>query len=156
MLDLHGASWSERDRYILRTDARRFENWEFNVAAQIGLGVAVSYANELGQHVIQQRIFKLANLLRERLKAVPTVTVHDIGHDLGGIVSFSSLDMEPKTMMLRLREMGINCSTSSISSTRLDMGRRGLNVINRASVHYYNTENEVLRFTEAISRLVNR
>ena len=156
MPDLHGASWSERDRYILRTDARRFENWEFNVAAQIGLGVAVNYANELGQHVIQQRIVKLANLLRERLKAVPNVTVQDIGRDLGGIVSFSSLDMEPKTLMLRLRDMGINCSTSSISSTRLDMGRRGLNVINRASVHYYNTENEILRFTEAISRLVNR
>ncbi len=154
MLDLHGASWTERDSYILRADARRFENWEFNIAGQIGLGVAVDYANNLGQRVSYGRIVKLANSLRDHLKDVPNVAVHDIGREQAGIVSFSTPVIDSKSLMQTLRDMGINCSTSSIFSTRLDMDRRGLELINRASVHYYNTQGEVRRFAEAVSSLV--
>ena len=48
MLDLHAATWVARDRYEVRADARRFENWETNYAAKIGLGVAVDYALNWG------------------------------------------------------------------------------------------------------------
>ena len=37
-----------RDGYEIRPDARRFENWETNYAAKIGLGVAVDYALSWG------------------------------------------------------------------------------------------------------------
>src|SRR3546814_5568037 len=46
-LDLHAADWVAPDRYSIRPDARRFENWETNFAGKIGLGVAVDYALEL-------------------------------------------------------------------------------------------------------------
>ena len=46
MLDLHAAQWTSRDTYSIRDDARRFENWETNYAAKIGLGVAVDYARQ--------------------------------------------------------------------------------------------------------------
>ena len=41
MLDLLAATWVAPDRYEMRPDARRFENWETNMAAKLGLGTAV-------------------------------------------------------------------------------------------------------------------
>ena len=43
-VDVHAATWTARDRYELRPDASRFENWETNYAARLGLGAAVDYA----------------------------------------------------------------------------------------------------------------
>ena len=40
-LDLHAAQWTGRDSFEILPTAKRFENWEFNIAAVIGLGVAV-------------------------------------------------------------------------------------------------------------------
>jgi selenocysteine lyase/cysteine desulfurase len=47
-IDLHAARWTARDEYELRPDARRFEGWESNVAAKLGLGAAADYANAWG------------------------------------------------------------------------------------------------------------
>ena len=43
-LDLHAATWTAADSFVIRDDARRFENWETNYAAKLGLGAAVDYA----------------------------------------------------------------------------------------------------------------
>ena len=42
--DHHGADLVAIDRYELLPDARRFEYWEYNHAAWLGLGVAVDHA----------------------------------------------------------------------------------------------------------------
>jgi selenocysteine lyase/cysteine desulfurase len=43
----------------------------------------------------------------------------------------------------RLRRAGINVSASPQRYTRIDMEQRGLSEVVRASVHYYNTEEEI-------------
>jgi len=40
-----------------------------------------------------------------------------------------------------------------VASTRLDMEKRGLGDLARASVHYYNTEQELDRFAAAVAAL---
>ena len=94
----------------------------------------------------------MADALRAGLADVPGVTVHDIGREKGGIVSFAAAGIDPATLKARLREDAINYSTSTVTSTRIDMTRRGIEVVNRASVHYYNTEDEVERFCRAVAR----
>src|SRR5690606_19991522 len=59
LLDLHAASWIGSDEYTIRDDARRFENWESNVAGKIGMGVAAEYVLDLGVDACWQRLHSL-------------------------------------------------------------------------------------------------
>ena len=152
-VDLHAAEWVARDRYTIRPDARRFENWETNYAGKIGLGVAIDYALSWGLEHIRQRITTLASTLRTRLTALPGVTVHDPGIERCGIVSFTVAGTEPAGIQHALAQQRINVTVSRLPSTRLDMEARGLSSVVRASVHYYNSEAEVERFCTTLTAL---
>lgn len=153
-LDLHAAKWVTKDRYEIRADARRFENWETNYAGKIGLGVAIDYALAWGLEGIWTRISSLSSTLRTRLNDVPHVTLQDLGAQKCGIVTFTIANRDPQTIRRRLAEQKINVSVSLAESTRLDMDKRGLASVVRASVHYYNSEEEIERFCDCIARLV--
>jgi selenocysteine lyase/cysteine desulfurase len=150
-LDLHAAEWVARDRYEIRADARRFENWETNVAAKIGLGAALDYALDQGVDLTWQRILKLAGRLRARLANLPGVTLRDLGEVQCGIVTFTVAGREPEEIQQRLGALGINVTVSTLFSTRLDMEKRDIQNLVRASVHYYNSEDEVERFCKTLA-----
>lgn len=152
-LDLHAATWTARARYEIRGDARRFENWETNYAGKVGLGVAIDYALGWGLETIRDRIYALAAALREGLAALPGVSVHDLGAERCGIVTFWSARMPAAGIQAALAAQAINVSTTSVLGTRLDMEQRGLDRLVRASVHYYNSEDEVARFVRAVASL---
>ena len=151
VLDHHAAPWVASDRYELRPDARRFENWENNIAAQIGLGVAIDYTLEIGIDAISERIMALAAELRARLAAVDRVTLRDLGPEPGAIVTFTVDGIDPVAVREALAARRINVSVSNRGSTRLDMERRGLDAVVRASVHYYNTEEEIDALAAAVA-----
>ena len=62
-----------------------------------------------------------------------------------GIVTFTVDDEDPFALAARLRDEAINISVSTIDFARYDLGARGLDAVARASVHYYNTEDELNR-----------
>jgi cysteine desulfurase / selenocysteine lyase len=152
-VDLHAAEWVARDRLVLRPDARRFENWEANYAGKVGLGVAIDYALSWGLDHIWARITALASMLRERLNALPGVTVRDPGAERCGIVSFTVDGHEADEIRQTLARQHINVTVSRLTSTRLDMEARGLTSVVRASVHYYNSEAEIDRFCKTLATL---
>jgi len=152
-LDNHAATWTAPDQYTVRDDARRFENWETNYAAKLGLGAALDYASNWGIEVTWERIKALAERLRAALADVPGVVVRDLGVERCGIVTFTVGGVGGQVVKERLAAQSINVTVSRTPSTRLDMEDRGLSEVVRASVHYFNSEAEVDRFVEAIDGL---
>lgn len=149
-IDMHAARFLDAQHYALREDARRFENWECFVAGKIGLAAAVDYANALGMPWIEARVRALAARLRDRLQELPGITVHEAGSDLCGIVTFSSRREAADVLHQRLQARGINTSVVRVRNNPLDLGARGLGDLNRASLHYYNTDAEIERFCDAL------
>ena len=149
-LDLHAAVWQSPEHYEMRPDARRFENWENYVAGKIGLGVAVDYALDIGLEAIAARVQGLAGDLRARMAALPGVTVQDLGQEKSGIISFSAGTAPPAQVKAAMAAAGINISTSSAHSTMQDMHHRGITMMNRMGLHYYNTEAELERFMDCL------
>ncbi|MGX4771692.1 aminotransferase class V-fold PLP-dependent enzyme [Bradyrhizobium guangdongense] len=156
MIDHFAAPWVLRDRYQLRDDARRFETWENNYAARLGLGVAVDYALAIGLGPIEQRCRLLAGRLRTGLAAIGGVTIRDLGRTPGAIVSFTVAGYEADTVVSGAATAGITIGASHPSSTRIDAEVRALPVIVRASPHYYNTEAEIDRLIAHIAGLARR
>ena len=149
-IDLHAATWTDARSYEIRPDARRFENWESFVAGRVGLRAAVRYALEVGLEPIRARVTTLAERLRQLLADLPGIRVQDLGRVRSGIVTFTKEDELPRAVQARLHAAGINVSISSRSSAQLDFGRRGLSQVVRASVHYFNTEEEISIFCNTL------
>ena len=79
------------------------------------------------------------------------MTLHDLGARRCGIVTFTKAGEPAPAIHARLAERGINISTSTAPYARLDLEARGLDVLARASLHYYNTEDEIDRFCRALA-----
>lgn len=152
-LDLHAAEWTDKNEYKMRDDARRFENWEFNYAGVAGLKKAVDYAHNIGIKSIWKRITKLAEELRWQLAELPIITVRDIGEVKSGIVTFTAENTDPKSIQQKLSKRNINVNTTSKNSTLLDMQDRNLEEVVRASVHYFNTKEEISKLVTAVDEI---
>jgi len=150
-LDTHSATWTSPTTFKVQSNARRFENWESNCAAKYGLGLAVDYAMSIGMERISTRLRTLAEQLRSELSKIEGVLVMDIGKRKGGIVSFKMEGKTPAEIKAFLAEKKINVSTISPDGALLDSTRRKLgDGMVRASVHYYNTEEEVKQLCNAL------
>ena len=152
-VDLLSAKWTAHNSYEFAAGAKRFENWESNVAGRVALGEAVRYAKAIGLNHIETRVAKLADVLREALSDIKGVQVRDLGQTKCGIVTFTKEGRDPQFIEERLREKGINVSVALMTSARLDLEARNLSSLVRASVHYFNTEDEISRFVQAVNNI---
>lgn len=144
-IDLHSGHRTD-EGYAFIDGARRFECWESYVAGRIGEAAAVRYLLECGVDAVTTRIATLAVHLREALASVAGVTVLDRGVQRGGIVTFA-MEKEPaQATLLRLRALGVNTSvTGPVAAPNAPQWRKHSAAV-RASVHAYNTDEEIERF----------
>ncbi len=153
MIDLYSATWTARDEYILRDDARRFENWENSYALRAGLGQAIRLACDLGLDAIRERAWGLADYLRGQLDHLPGAQVLDAGTEHSAIVSFAVEGIDPVRACTDLQAQNITVGSSTASSTLLDAQARSLPNMLRAAPHYYNTRAEIDRLVGALNGL---
>src|SRR5262249_52293808 len=121
MIDHHAASWVARDRYELRPDARRVENWEASYSDRLGEGAAVDHAPGWGIGAIHDRAWALAADLRERLAAISGVEVRDIDAVRSAIVTFTVEGIAPAAIKAALASRAMNVTVAEADSARLDM-----------------------------------
>ena len=95
----------------------------------------------------------LAALCREELRSIPGISVHDPGTNLCGIVTFSVDGYDASTVRSMLHNKQINIWVSDGPGSLVDFQNRGLEAVCRASVHYFNTEEEIGTFCSALERL---
>ena len=154
LMDGHTAQLINENAFEIRNDARRFELFEKNRALTIGLGKAIEYALNIGVGRIWQRIQYLAAEMRRQLGEIDGITVHDTGEHKGGIVTFSVCGVGSSHVKSGLAEKKIHVSVGLDKSTLIYMNRKSLNTVVRASVHYYNTEEEINGMCGALESIV--
>lgn len=157
-LDLHSATWTGPLSYEIVDDARRFETWEHDVAARLGLGAAADHLLALGPDVVEAAVRDRADHLRAELDALPRVTVQDAGFrrpgtQLSGIVTFTVDGVDPYEVKSRLAEQGVTVTVSPRSSTLLDMTARGLDAVVRASPHCFLRTDQLDAAVSAVAAL---
>lgn len=148
--DHHGADLVTADRFEWAEGAQRFEYWEHDVAAWLGLGAAVDEALAIGMGRIEPTVEARAAELRVMLEDAG-FTVHDEGDVRCGIVTTSRTGTESEELRVRLSAHGVNCTTTMPGSSRWDVDRRALPTLLRLSVHYLTTEDELARCMDVLT-----
>jgi selenocysteine lyase/cysteine desulfurase len=153
LVDLHSGSWTSPTTYELRDDVRVFELWECSIATKLGLIEAARYALRIGVDTIEAEVGDRAKRLRAGLADLPGVEVRDQGERQCGLVTFTVDGIAAGEVKARLAVEGVTVTTSSVSSTRIDMARRGLDEVVRASPHYFVSPEQVDLAVAAVSRI---
>ena len=151
-IDLQAASWIDADTYVIRDDARRFENWERYVAGQIGLGRrrplrAPGWASTRSRP--GSRRSRRCSAGSSRSGPASPCTISEWSS--AGSSPFSRPAKRRTATRDRLRAIGHQRPHTQPAPSRLDLPARGFDALVRASVHYYNDEAEVERFVRAVA-----
>ncbi|MBC7539927.1 MAG: aminotransferase class V-fold PLP-dependent enzyme [Bacteriovorax sp.] len=148
-VDFSSATLNTSGSYTLIETAKRFENFEMSYASRIGLGTAVEYALNIGLENIWKRVQAVAQELRDELSEIPQVTLCDSGIIKSGIITFSIDKINPYQFSEQMRTKKINVSTGKVEFS-IDLKERKIDSIVRASLHYYNSSEEIKKFTEEL------
>jgi selenocysteine lyase/cysteine desulfurase len=151
-IDMRGANWTDKNRYELRPDGKRFEEWEVPYALMFGAKVAVDYAVAVGLENIRERNDYLCRLARKKITDTGLVIL-DKGRRQSSIITVKIPGKKPDATLQFLRSKNVNTSISSRSNAVIDFTEKGVEWALRISPHYYNTEEEIDILGQALHEL---
>lgn len=151
-IDTRGANWTAINQYTLRTDARRFEEWELPYALVLGCKAAMDYAMKIGISQIQARNKVLCEMIRDGVRSLG-LQLLDQGPELCSIITIRIPNARPEAVLENLRKQKINTSISSYDAALIDFEKKGVEWALRASPHYYNSKEEVDILLQALAKL---
>ena len=148
----------EMIEYVTRTEAtwaelpHKFEAGTVNAAGAVALDAAVTYLEELGFDTVREREETLTKRLLERMRDIPYVTVYGSSDPAKhcGIVTFTLEGVHPHDIASVLNEDHI-CVRAGHHCAQPLMQFLGVGSTARASLYFYNTEEEADRFAAALA-----
>lgn len=151
--DQNGADWIGTNDFTLLNTAKRFERWEKNYSAVLGLAKATELINEIGIAQIEQRNMELQSLLRNELSKLSNINCTDKGTNLCNLVTLTSKDGSIDRIEEIFKANSIYYSVSGINSALIDFTERNLIQVIRLSPHYFNTEEEIMSLVDILRQI---
>ena len=150
----------EMIEYVTREDAtyaeipHKFEAGTVNAGDAVGLATAIEYLKNVGFDTIEKQEIKLTTLLMEGLKKLPYIKVFGSEDPAKhcGIVTFTMEGVHPHDMASVLNDDHV-CIRAGHHCAQPLMQFIGAGSTARASVYFYNTEEEVEIFLDKLSKV---
>ena len=150
----------EMIEYVTREDAtyaelpHKFEAGTVNAGDAVGLEAAIKYIEEIGFEAIEKQEQKLTALLMEGLAKLPYIKVYGSKDPSKhcGIVTFTMDGVHPHDLSSVLNDDKV-CIRAGHHCAQPLMQFIGAGSTARASVYFYNTEEEVKIFLDKLSKV---
>ncbi|MCR5338555.1 MAG: SufS family cysteine desulfurase [Lachnospiraceae bacterium] len=150
----------EMIEYVTRQDAtyaelpHKFEAGTVNAAGAVGLAAAIDYLQKIGFDFIQEQEKKITRILYEGMKDQKYITLYGSENpdEHSGIVTFNIEGCHPHDVSSVLDSEKV-CIRAGHHCAQPLLQYLGVNATARASVYFYNTEQEAERFLESLSHV---
>ncbi len=150
----------EMIEYVTREDAtyaevpHKFEAGTVNAGDAVGLEAAIKYIQEIGFEAIEEQEQKLTALLMEGMNKLPYIKIYGSKDPKRhcGIVTFTMDGVHPHDLASVLNDDKV-CIRAGHHCAQPLMQFIGAGSTARASVYFYNTEEEVKVFLERLSKV---
>lgn len=135
----------------------KFEAGTVNAAGAAGLKAAIDYIEKVGFDYIGEREIALTSRAIEKMKKIPHVNIigSENADEHTGIVTFTIDNVHPHDISEILATDGIAVRAGHHCAQPL-LTHLGLNSTARASFAFYNTEDEVDKFTDSVATIRER
>lgn len=135
----------------------KFEAGTVNAAGAAGLKAAIDYIEKVGFDYIGEREIALTSRAIEKMKKIPHVNIigSENADEHTGIVTFTIDNVHPHDISEILAADGIAVRAGHHCAQSL-LTHLGLNSTARASFAFYNTEDEVDKFTDSVATIRER
>ena len=132
----------------------KFEAGTVNVGGAVGLHVAMDYLDKVGFDYIEETELRLTKRLLEGMKALPYINIagSENAEEHNGIITFTIDDVHPHDSASILNDAKI-CVRAGHHCAQPLMKFLGFNSTLRASLYFYNTEEEVDRFLDSLTKV---
>lgn len=135
----------ENSKLAFKDLPEKFQTGFRNYVGIVGLEASASYLYKYGLENIRNKNIHLSNILREELAKNSKISLYGPpnSEERTSIISFTINEYSPEIVVQKLEKLGIILAVREIYEKK----------IIRASPHFFNTENEILKVIDALKQL---
>ncbi|MEA3291739.1 MAG: cysteine desulfurase [Pseudomonadota bacterium] len=128
----------------------KFEAGTPNIAGAIGLGAAIDYVDTLGMERLVEREHRLLEYATDRVQEIPDLRIIGEAENKASVLSMVMSDVHPHDLGTILDSRGIAIRAGHHCAMPV-MQFFGIPATTRASLAFYNTEQEIDRLVDALN-----